>query len=119
MKADTSKTTILVISMGFLIPGILFSLKWALLVSLTIGIIGIISNSLTRKIEWAWMKLGQLLNYIIPSVLLGLVFYLILWPVSIISRFFTKDPLMLLDKHETFFITVNKEFEKKSFEKTW
>ena len=119
MKSDTSKSTVLVISMGFLILYLIFSWQWAVLVSLIVGIVGIISNSLSRTIEWGWMKLARLLNYIIPSILLGIVFYLLLFPLSLISKLFTRDPLMLSNKHNTYFINIKKEFDKKSFEKIW
>ena len=65
------------------------------------------------------MKLSQVLSYIIPSVLLGIVFYLFLFPISLISKLFTKDPLMLSNKYKTYFVTINKEIEKNSFEKIW
>jgi hypothetical protein len=119
MKTDTSKSTILVISMGFLILFILFSWHWALITSLATGIVGIISGSLSRIIERGWMKLSQILSHIIPSILLGIVFYLFLFPISLISKLFTKDPLMLSNKYKTHFIAINKEFDKNSFEKIW
>lgn len=119
MKKDTSKSTMLVISMGFLILYLLFAWQWAVIVSLGVGLIGIISSTLSSKVEWLWMKLARILSYIIPSVLLGIVFYLILFPISLISRIFTKDPLMLSNNYETFFVNIEKEFDKKSMEKIW
>jgi hypothetical protein len=32
---------------------------------------------------------------------------------------FSKDPLMLSDKHKSYFVDINEEVEKDSFEKTW
>lgn len=119
MKQDTSKSTILVISMGFLILYLIFSWQWAIIVSLVVGLIGIISSFLSQKIEWVWMKLAMVLGYIIPNILLSLVFFLFLFPISLFSKLFTKDPLMLSNKHKTYFIEVNKELEKESFEKIW
>ena len=119
MEKDTPKSTILVISMGFLSLHIAFSWHWAVIVSLIVGIVGIVSPFLSRKIEWVWLKLSQLLGYIIPNVLLSIVFYLFLFPISLISKLFTKDPLMLSKKYNTYFIDINKEIDKKSFKKTW
>lgn len=119
MKKDTSKSTMLVISIGFLILYLIFAWQWAVIVSLVVGLMGIISSALSRKIEWVWMKLARILSYIIPSVLLGIIFYLILFPLSLISKLFTKDPLMLSSKYETFFVNIEKEFDKKSMEKIW
>jgi hypothetical protein len=119
MKKDTSKSTILTISMGFLVLYLLKDWHWAVIVSLSVGIIGIISSSLSGKIEWAWMKLGKLLGYIVPNILLGMVFYLVLFPISLLSRIFRKDPLMLSKDHETYFVDVEKETDRKDFEKIW
>jgi len=119
IKMDTSKSTILVISMGFLILHLAFSWQWAIVVSLVVGVIGIVSSYLSSKIEWAWMKLAQLLGYIVPNILLTIVFFLFLFPISLLSKLFTKDPLMLSNKYSSYFIDVNKEMNKKSFEKTW
>ncbi|WP_158856825.1 hypothetical protein [Lunatibacter salilacus] len=119
MKKNTSKTTMLVISMGFLILYLIFSWQWTVIVSLVVGLIGIVSNSFSNKIEWAWMKLAHILSYIIPSVLLGIIFYLILFPLSLLSKVFTKDPLMLSNKFSSYFVNVEKAFDKKDMEKIW
>ena len=113
MKKDTSKSTILVISMGFLALYLLFAWRWAGITSLVIGLAGILSDTLSNKIEWVWMKLSHILSLIVPSVLLTILFYLILFPISLLSKLFTKDPLMLSNRHSSFFIDVNKEFNKK------
>lgn len=119
MKTDSSKSTILVISTGFLFLYIIFSWHWAIIVSLIVGMIGIASPFLTKKIEWLWLKLSKLLGYIVPNILLSLVFYLFLYPISIFYKFFAKDPLLLSSKYKTYFIDINKKMDKNSFEKIW
>ena len=79
----------------------------------------IFANYLSNIIEWAWMKLSQLLSYIIPNILLSIVYFLFLVPISLLSRLFTKDPLMLSKKYNTYFIDINNEIDIKSFKKTW
>ena len=119
MKSDSSKSTMLVITTGFLILYVIFAWKWALFVSLCIGIIGIISTTLSEKIHWLWMKLSLVLSYIVPNILLSLVYYLFLFPIAILFRLFNKDFLMLSKKYDTYFIDINKKMDKKSFEKIW
>ena len=119
MKTDKSKSTVLIISMGFLFLYLIFSWKWTVIVSFTVGVIGIASPFLSRKIEWAWMKLANLLGYIIPNLLLILAFFLFLFPLSLLSKLFRKDPLMLSKKYKSYFIDINKEISKESFEKIW
>ncbi len=119
MDVDTPKGTVLVISMGFLALYLGFSIQWAAIVSLIIGVSGALSTYLSTKIEWTWMKLAKVLGYIISSILLCLVFYLIMYPISLLSKLFNKDPLMILKKYSSYFIDVNKKTDKNSFEKTW
>lgn len=119
MKKDTDKATMLVISTGFLIVYTIFSWQWALIVSLSAGVIGIVSGYLSTKIEWLWMKLTKILGYIVPNILLSIVFYFFLFPIALLSRLFRKDPLMLSGKYHTYFVEINKEPDKKSFEKIW
>lgn len=110
----------LTIAMGFLVVYLVFHLQWAVYVSLGAGIIGIASEYLSDKIDWAWMKLAQLLGYIVPNILLSAVFFLFLFPIALIARIFgKKDPLMLSPKYHTTFVEVNSTMDKQSFEKTW
>lgn len=118
-EKDTSKATILVITIGFLVLYFVFSWKWAIITSLVVGLIGIFSNTLSRWIDWFWMKLAQILNAIVPKLLLGIVFFLFLLPISLLSRLFTKDPLMLSNKYKSCFTDVNEEIDKKYFERPW
>jgi hypothetical protein len=119
MKTDSSKSTILVISMGFLVLYLGLAIKWMLILSLIIGIIGISSTYLSHKIEWAWMKLSKVLGFIVPNIIISLLFFLILFPIALLSKLSRKDPLMLSSKYNSYFININKELDKKSFEKIW
>ena len=119
-KVDTSKATILIICMGFLVIFLAFHVKWALYVSLGVGVLASASTFISQKIEWGWNKLSKILGYIVPNILLSAIFFLFLFPIAVISRLFTKkDPLMLSGKYDTYFIDMNTQMDKKSFEKTW
>lgn len=119
MKSDTSNSTMLIISMGFLLFFILFHWEWAIIISFIVGVIGIFSSYLSRKIEWVWMKFAKILELIIPNVLLSIVFYLLLFPLSILSKLISKDPLMLSSEYSTYFIDIKKGIDKTSFKKLW
>ena len=88
MKEDKTKSTILVISMGFLILHIAFAWQWAVFVSLIVGLIGIVSSRFSKRIEWVWMKFAKLLGYIVPNILLSIIFFLVLTPISFLFRLF-------------------------------
>ena len=119
MKQDTSKSTVLVICMGFLVLYLVFGWKWAIYTSLGVGVLAIASGFLSRQIEWAWMKLAMVLGYIVPNILLSVIFFLFLFPIALLSKLFKKDTLMLSSKHKSYFIDINKQMDKAAFEKTW
>lgn len=119
MKTESSKSTILVIVTGFIALHLAFSWQWPVIVSLFIGVIGIVSSRLRNKIEWAWMKLSELLGYFIPNIILTIVFFCILTPLSFLFRLFNKDVLMLSNVYNSYFIDVEQEIHNESFEKPW
>jgi hypothetical protein len=112
--------TVLTISVGFILVYLVTKWNWAISVSLIIGLIGICSDYLSQKVDLFWMQLTRLLSFIVPNILLGTIFYLFLFPISVLSRLFgKKDPMYLKNKEDSVFITINKEFDKKSLEKSW
>lgn len=116
---DNSKT-ILVITTGFLVVFLLWDHQWALYIALGVAVAGVVSDYLSGKITWVWMKLAWLLSLVIPKILLAAVFYLLLLPLALISRIFRKEaPLTLKNNKESLFVEYNKTIEPSSFEKTW
>lgn len=122
MKIQNSDSlkTILVICLGFTFIFLVTEWKWALFIGFSIGILGLISRYLRDKIDFLWMKLAWILSFIVPNIILGLIFYLVLFPISLLSKLFgNKDPLRLKNPVESVYVTNNKEFSLKSFENTW
>ena len=118
-KTDPIKT-VLTISVGFMVLYLITKWNWTILTALAIGLAGIFSNYLSKKIDYLWMKLAWLLNFILPKVLLFIIFFLLLFPLGILSKLFgKKDSLNLNNKADSLFIKCNKKFDKVSFEKPW
>jgi hypothetical protein len=121
MQTKTNPTkTVLTITVGFIAVYLITRWKWAISVSLIIGLTGVFSVYLSRKIEFVWMKLSWILSLIVPNILMGAIFYLFLFPISVFSRLFgKKDPLNLKDNSGSHFKNKEKGFDKESFEKPW
>lgn len=119
IKNNPTKT-VLTISVGLIVVYLFTKVKWVLDISLVIGLIGVFSTYLSKKIDFLWMKLAWVLSKIIPNIVLGIVFYLFLFPLSVLSKLFIgKDILNLKNTSTSIFKTSNKNFEKVSFEKPW
>ena len=118
-KTNPAKT-VLIIVIGFIVVYLITKWHWAIYVSLVVGLAGALSDYLSEKIDFVWMKLAWVLNLIVPNILLGIIFYIFLVPISLLSKLFSKsDPMNLKNKKGSIFKEVNKTFDKASFEKTW
>ena len=118
----------LVITTGFLVIFVITKLHWALIahspsyirLSLSIGLIGVLSTFLSKQIDFLWNKLAWVLSLIVPNILLALIFYLFLFPMAVLSKLFGKNnTIKLKNNSDSVFITSNKEFDKATFEKSW
>lgn len=124
MAANNIKTepvkTVLTITIGFLIVHFATKMQWPLIVATSIGILGLASSFLAEKIDFLWMKLAHILGMIVPNILLTIVFYVFLFPISLLSKVFgKKDPLFLKNPKDSVFTEVNKTFDASSFENPW
>lgn len=118
-KTPDSKV-ILTISVAFLAIGLWKHLNWCYYVSLAVGAIGVISDTLSAYIVLFWNKLSQVLGLIMPNVILAPVFYLLLFPVSLLARIFRKsDALHLKNNSESLYKERNTEYDQSHFENMW
>ncbi len=82
-------------------------------------ILGLINSKLLSPLNKSWIKLGEILGIIIAPVVMALVYFVILTPVSLIVRVFGKDLLGLrfLKDKETYWIKRKKNLGsmKKQF----
>ena len=66
---------------------------WTLLIGVPFLVIGILRPKLLIYPFKGWMALGHFLGYINSKLILGLVFILVLLPISLIMKCFKYDPL--------------------------
>ena len=82
-------------------------------------ILGLINSKLLSPLNKSWIKLGEILGMIIAPIVMALVYFIILTPVSFIVRIFGKDLLGLkfLKEKETYWIKRKKNIGsmKKQF----
>ena len=117
-KSNPSKT-ILVIVAGLLILYYFLEITLLFKTSLILALVGVFSSNLSKKVEFLWFKLALILGLIVPNIILGIIFYLFLFPISIIARIFSKDLLKLKNDYNSTYFSVNKSFNKESFKNTW
>ncbi len=120
MKTTNPTKTVLTIATGFLIIGLFTGNEVFYKIAAGVGILGLISSKLAYWIDFLWMKLAWVLSLIVPNILLSAVFFLVLFPVALLSRLFGEsDPLWLKNRRDSFFKETNKTFDPESFENPW
>ena len=126
MKSQSSNKSFgLLFFIVFLILG-LWPLKngeslnfYFIIASVVFLILGLLNSKLLTPLNKSWIKLGEILGIIIAPIVMALVYFVILTPVSLIVRMFGKDLLNLkfLKEKDTYWIKRKKSLGsmKKQF----
>ena len=82
-----------------------------LLFALIFLILGLINSRLLTPLKKAWVKFGEFLGRIIAPIVMAVVYFVILTPLSILVRAFGKDLLKIkfLDKRKSYWIKRNND----------
>jgi hypothetical protein len=82
-----------------------FFQNWSLLVVLSLVavalafvLLGFVAPKVLGPLNWLWFQLGLLLGKIVSPIVLGAIFFLMLTPVSLVTRLFGRDELRLKRK---------------------
>lgn len=87
---------------------------------LAVGFFGLLFKQITNIIDQLWMGLGKVLGAVVSKIILVLFFYLILSPVALLSRVFSKsDPLKLKKDTASTFNSVEKNIGLDLFKNPW
>ena len=60
-------------------------------ISLVFLVLGLFNSKILSPLSKAWIKLGEILGKIIAPIVMALVYFIILTPVSLLVRVFGKD----------------------------
>tara|TARA_B100000683_G_scaffold25000_1_gene22950 strand:+ start:103 stop:486 length:384 start_codon:yes stop_codon:yes gene_type:complete len=90
-----------------------------LLLSLPFIILGLLNSKFLTPLNKAWLKLGEILGMIIAPIIMAIVYFVILTPISLLVRILGKDLLSIKfnKKLETYWINRKKNLGpmKKQF----
>jgi hypothetical protein len=78
----------------------------SLIISLVFLVLGILKSNLLTPLNKIWFKFGILLGGVISPIVMGLIFFLLLTPISLVLKLFKKDILNLkINNSKTYWIT--------------
>ena len=68
---------------------------WSIIVSVIFLILGLLNSAILSPLNKIWFKFGITLGNIVSPIVMGLVFFIVVTPISIIMRVLKKDLLNL------------------------
>tara|TARA_B100001115_G_C15748542_1_gene365840 strand:+ start:306 stop:689 length:384 start_codon:yes stop_codon:yes gene_type:complete len=68
---------------------------WSLVIALIFLILGMSNSKILTPLNTIWFKFGLILGRIVSPIVMGIIFFLIVTPISIIMRILGKDLLNL------------------------
>tara|TARA_Y100000590_G_scaffold347063_1_gene397545 strand:- start:249 stop:638 length:390 start_codon:yes stop_codon:yes gene_type:complete len=78
---------------------------WLFIISLIFLILGIMNSQLLRPLNYIWFKFGLFLGSIVSPIVMSIIFFLVVTPISILMKIFNKDILNLrTNKKNTYWI---------------
>lgn len=77
---------------------------------------GMISEHLASKISWVWEKISEVLGKISATILLSIIFFLVLTPLSVLRKLLQKKVVTNQDSN---FLVVEKNANEESFHRQW
>ena len=69
--------------------------RWGLIGSFLFAAIALTVPAVLAPLNKLWMRFGWLLHKLVSPIVLGVLFYVVVTPTSILMRLFGKDPLRL------------------------
>ena len=118
IKIGSNRSFGLVFSIVFLIIALYPLLNddsvkiWLIILSLIFFILGLLNSNILYPLNRIWFKFGIILGGIVSPIVMGLVFFFVVTPISLILRLFKKDTLNLKKNDSmTYWI---KKLDKKS-----
>jgi hypothetical protein len=111
--------TILVLVLALLI-GYYFNKNpyWLVAAAVLVGI-ALLIPALAEMIHVGWMKLGEGLGFITSKIILTLIFFVVLVPLSWIAAMFRKPVMKMKPGGDSFYKTRNITYTAKSMEDPW
>ena len=71
---------------------------WSLVVAIIFIFLAIIDSKILSPLNYLWIKFGFLLGKFISPIVLAIIFFLVVTPISLLLKIFGKDVLLLKKK---------------------
>lgn len=121
LKNNRSLEVLSVLAFVSLLVGFFFHVKIFFVVSTALLFIGLFVRSLSSRLSHIWLSFAELLGNINGKIVLGFIFFIILTPIALLSRFFKGDILQLKKRPDSksFWIERNHHYQNTDLKDPW
>jgi hypothetical protein len=113
------KETVITIMVGCLVLYAFLAADWLWLTALALGLAAMVSDTVTHWIHVAWFWIAEKIGYVLPKIILGTVFLLVLLPLALLAKVFRGDFMLLRDSYQSYFIERPHVYERRDLENPW
>ena len=118
-ESDKIKAQLVIVT-GLVVMYFVFKSQYFLMAAAFVGIISIAIPVAGDLIVKGWYKIAEILGAINGKILLSAVFFVVLFPVAVISRIGKKNPLSLKRENtNSVFVERNHKYKKEDLEQVW
>lgn len=119
MKKDKTRniTDCLVIVSGLVIAGIITKEPLYFYIAAGLGFVTALVSAFAYYISFIWQGIGKIAGFFVSKIVLTIIFYIILFPFSLLHKLFAKNKSISEKKSETYWI--KKEKTETDFTKLW
>jgi Saxitoxin biosynthesis operon protein SxtJ len=94
----------LVIGCIFVALGFLIHHQWMIILGIVLIVLGLLMPSLLKYPYLVWMSFGVIAGFFVFRAILVILFYLAIFPMSIIAGFFGRDAMGLKAKNDSHWV---------------
>ncbi|GAA4464591.1 hypothetical protein GCM10023189_44090 [Nibrella saemangeumensis] len=110
----------LVIVTGLLVLYFIFKSVWLLYAAVAVGVVSLAIPILGDFLVRVWFKLAEILGAINGKIILSLLFYVFLFPIAVLYRLTTKNPMAVKRSDaKSMYAERNHTYTKEDMEHTW
>jgi hypothetical protein len=91
---------------------------WPFIVMAVFWVVALVAPQILRPVNDIWLKIGNVLGFINTRIILGLMFFVMIFPLGMLLKVFGKDSMnRKLDKDADTYRKITKQRNKEHLEK--
>ncbi|HRX11035.1 MAG TPA: hypothetical protein P5210_05270 [Draconibacterium sp.] len=119
MNREKSLETSLVLTSAFLLVFLITNNELFAYLAFSFGIIGVFVKPVANIIAAGWFKLADILNYFASKFIFGILFFVVLVPISVLYRIFNRNGLKLINSAKSMWFKRDYNYSANDFENIW